>query len=101
MADEQEFSVILSKADKITEEMIELMIELYPICRSITGNGVRKTLKILSKVCPKILIKEVPSGMKVFDWIVPEEWNVKEAWIKGPDDKKISFFVLPGIINSP
>lgn len=65
---------------------------LWPIDRSITGNGVRATLKILKKICPRMKIVEIPSGKKVFDWKVPDEWNVKEAWLKDPNGKKIADF---------
>jgi aminopeptidase-like protein len=54
---------------------------LWPINRSLTGNGNRESLKILSEIIP-LEIKEIPSGTKCFDWTVPPEWNAKEAWIK-------------------
>lgn len=60
--------------------MIELCKELFPINRSITGDGVRTSLKILQKRIP-IRMHEVPSGTKVFDWTVPKEWNVSEAYV--------------------
>lgn len=63
------------------KEMHDLIKRLYPICRSITGNGVRETLKIIKKKIP-IEIKEVPTGSKVFDWTIPKEWNIKNACIK-------------------
>lgn len=61
--------------------MYKLAEDLFPICRSITGNGVRQTLKIIQEEIP-LKIYEVPSGTKAFDWTVPKEWNIKEAWIK-------------------
>ena len=64
---------------------------LYPICRSITGTGVRETLKVLSEYIP-ILIEEVPSGTQVFDWTVPKEWNISGAHIISPDGQKILDF---------
>jgi aminopeptidase-like protein len=54
---------------------------LFPINRSLTGNGNRKTIEILSEII-NLEIKEVPSGTVCYDWVVPPEWNVKEAWIK-------------------
>ena len=73
------------------KDMYDLMIKLYPICRSITGNGVRETLKIIKKLIP-IEIKEIPSGTKVFDWTVPKEWNIKDAYIKNSKGEKIVDF---------
>jgi len=61
-------------------EMQALVAELYPICRSITGNGVRETLRILGRLVP-LQVTEVPSGTPVLDWTVPDEWNIREAWI--------------------
>jgi len=74
------------------EKMYTLAEELFPICRSITGNGVRQTLAILQRVCPELTIHEVPSGTQVFDWTVPKEWNIKDAYIKAPDGHKIIDF---------
>ena len=67
------------------------MRELYPICRSITGNGVRHTLQILQGRIP-LTVHEVPSGTQVFDWTVPKEWNIRGAFIKnGRGDKIVDF----------
>lgn len=71
--------------------MYTLAEELYPICRSITGNGVRATLDRISRELP-IEISEVPTGTQVFDWTVPKEWNIREAWIKGPNGEKVVDF---------
>ena len=62
---------------------------LWGINRSITGEGVRETLTILKKHLPNLVIKSVPSGTDVFDWTVPKEWKVKEAYIVAPDGRKI------------
>jgi aminopeptidase-like protein len=66
--------------------------ELFPICRSITGNGVRKTLRIIKKNFSKLKIYEVQSGTKVFDWNVPSEWNVNDAYVIDKNNKKIIDF---------
>ncbi|GET37301.1 DUF4910 domain-containing protein [Microseira wollei] len=72
-------------------QMHQLIAELYPICRSITGNGVRETLRILQKYIP-LEIHEVPSGTQVFDWTVPQEWNIKDAYIKNARGERVVDF---------
>lgn len=67
------------------EYMHELARKLWPIHRSITGDGVRQTLAILKEEIPTLEIHEVPSGTKVFDWVVPLEWNIRRAQLIGPD----------------
>jgi aminopeptidase-like protein len=69
-------------------EMHALAAELYPYCRSITGDGVRSTLRRLAQDIP-LEVREVPSGTQVFDWTVPEEWNIREAWIKDPNGREV------------
>ena len=73
------------------EEMFRLIRRLYPICRSITGNGVRESLEILKEHIP-LTIHEVPSGTPVFDWTVPKEWNIKDAYVKNSAGEKIVDF---------
>lgn len=73
------------------EQMYELMSELFPICRSITGNGVRETLKIIQKHIP-LNIQEIPTGTSVFDWMIPKEWNIHDAYVINPSGKKIIDF---------
>ncbi|GJQ58176.1 MAG: DUF4910 domain-containing protein [Candidatus Scalindua sp. AMX11] len=77
--------------DKVGDDMFQLMSELYPICRSITGNGVVESLNILNRHLP-LTIHEIPSGTKVFDWTVPKEWNIRDAYIKNSKGEKIVDF---------
>ncbi len=71
--------------------LLNLIKELYPICRSITGEGVRETLRIIKKRIP-LEIQEVPSGTKVFDWTVPLEWNVADAYVMNRAGKRVIDF---------
>jgi aminopeptidase-like protein len=68
-----------------------LVRELYPICRSITGDGVRATLRILSRYVP-IAVREVPSGTPVLDWTVPKEWNIRDAWVADASGRRVIDF---------
>jgi aminopeptidase-like protein len=73
---------------------IELYFDkLWPICRSITGNGLRESFKVLSDLIP-LKLTEVPSGTAVFDWVVPNEWNINDAYIITPEGKKICDFKI-------
>lgn len=69
-----------------------LASELWPLNRSITGEGLRESLQIISKHIPNLSIKSVPSGTNVFDWEIPKEWHVKEAYIITPNGEKICDF---------
>jgi aminopeptidase-like protein len=71
--------------------MHALIAELYPICRSITGEGVRETLRLLQDRIP-LEIREVPTGTQVFDWTVPREWNIRDAWIKNSAGERLVDF---------
>ena len=71
--------------------MYALVSELYPICRSITGDGVRDTLRRISTRVP-LEITEVPSGTQVFDWTIPREWNIRDAFIKNSRGQRIVDF---------
>ena len=73
------------------QEMRDLMAELYPICRSITGNGVRETLHIIKRLIP-LDVHEVPSGTQVFDWVVPKEWNIRDAYVKNSQGERVIDF---------
>ena len=72
--------------------MYRLVEKLFPLCRSITGAGLRETLGILSERLPGLKLHEVPSGTRVFDWTVPDEWTIREAWLAGPDGEQIVNF---------
>jgi len=85
------FQEKLLNKDTEATRLFALLEELYPICRSITGDGVRKTLRILQEYVP-LDIHELPTGTEVFDWTIPKEWNIQEAWIKNSNgDKLIDF----------
>jgi aminopeptidase-like protein len=73
------------------ERMHGLIAELYPICRSITGDGFRETLRRIHAQIP-LLIREVPTGTRAFDWTVPREWNIRDAWVKSPAGEKVIDF---------
>lgn len=72
-------------------QMHSFAATLFPICRSITGNGLRQTLALIQEQVP-LGIREVPTGTPVFDWNVPKEWNIRDGWIKGPDGRLLVDF---------
>ena len=74
------------------EDMLALAKELFPICRSLSGEGVRQTLRILRREMPEMVVHEVPSGTRCFDWTTPKEWNIRDAYILDPDGRKIVDF---------
>ena len=73
-------------------EMHAFAAELFPICRSITGDGVRRTLSHIRQHLPDLAVHEVPSGTKAFDWVVPDEWNITSARLTGPDGRVVVDF---------
>lgn len=68
--------------------MHDWIARAFPICRSITGDGVRRTLALAREIVP-LEVREVPSGTAALDWTVPPEWNVRAAWIAGPDGRRV------------
>ena len=72
----------------VGQEMYDFADEVFPLCRSITGQGVRTTLKRMQLDVPLELV-EVPSGTTVFDWQVPLEWNIDGAYVDAPDGRSI------------
>ncbi len=72
-------------------ELLGAIESLYPICRSITGDGVRETLNILKRSVP-IELREIPTGTPAFDWTVPREWNIRDAYIKDASGNRVVDF---------
>ena len=77
--------------DDVGREMFALIAELYPLCRSITGDGLRTTLSLLKKHIP-LDVHEVPTGTPVFDWTVPKEWNIRDAYVKNSKGERLIDF---------
>jgi aminopeptidase-like protein len=75
-------------AEKTGIEMYRFMEELFPIGRSITGDGIRETLRRIGERIP-LELHEVPSGTEVFDWTVPKEWNIRDAYIEDPGGRRV------------
>ena len=82
---------LMPSLTEVGGEMHRLMAELYPICRSITGDGLRESLRIIQKHIP-LELHEVPTGTQVFDWIVPREWNIRDAFVKNSRGEKVIDF---------
>jgi aminopeptidase-like protein len=78
-------------ANEVSQEMYQFISQLYPICRSITGNGFRETLHWIKKHI-ELTQHEVPTGTQVFDWTVPKEWNIKDAYVKNSKGERIIDF---------
>ena len=73
----------------ITEKLYNIGQKLFPVNRSITGHGTVKTLRVLKSIVPKLKIKKIKSGKKIFDWLVPPEWNVNDAFVEDKFGDKI------------
>src|SRR5882762_5245879 len=77
--------------EAVGDSIYAIAADIYPICRSITGDGVRETLRVLGRQIG-FDVHEVPTGTNVFDWTVPREWNIRDAYIKDSRGKKIVDF---------
>jgi aminopeptidase-like protein len=75
----------------IGSDMHRFIEDLYPICRSITGDGLRETLRRIAERIP-LELHEVPTGTQVFDWTVPKEWNIRDAFIEDPSGRRVVDF---------
>ncbi len=75
------------------EKLATYFERLWPICRSITGNGLRESFRILQEIVP-FELTEVPTGTQVHDWEIPREWNIQDAFILTPDGRKVADFKL-------
>jgi aminopeptidase-like protein len=78
-------------ASRLADEAFDLMVALYPICRSITGAGVRATLDLVERWIP-LERTEVPTGTAVLDWEVPAEWNIRDAYVADPSGRRLIDF---------
>jgi len=78
----------------IGQEMYDWAVDLFPINRSLTGDGVRQTLQYIKNIIPEMVVSEVPSGTECFDWTIPQEWNCEDGYILDPDGNKICDFKI-------
>ena len=90
------FDEVAPVSDADGKALMALIEELFPICRSITGNGVRQTLEILQRYI-RLEVNEVPSGTRVLDWTVPAEWNIRNAYIACPDGTRVVDFAASNL----
>ena len=82
---------IVSARSGVGDELHRLIADLYPICRSITGEGLRESLRVIRKHVP-LTLHEVPTGSQVFDWTVPKEWNIRDAYVKNSRGERVIDF---------
>jgi aminopeptidase-like protein len=80
-----------SDSAALGQQMHALVERLYPVCRSITGDGVRATLDVLAESIP-LTVHEIPTGTKVLDWTVPKEWNIRDAYVADLDGRRVIDF---------
>ena len=83
---------MIMTTNNLKNDLFDFAKELWPLNRSITGEGVRQTLSKIKIHIPNLKIKSIPSGTNVFDWKIPKEWHVNDAWIECPNGEKICEF---------
>ena len=81
----------LADPTAVGQQMHRLVAQLYPLCRSITGNGVRRTLDVIAESIP-LTVHEVPTGTQVLDWTVPREWNIRDAYVADSGGRRVIDF---------
>ena len=81
----------LCERSNVGQEIFDLIVDLYPICRSITGDGVRQTLSVMTQFIP-LQQYEVPSGTPALDWTVPKEWNIRDAYVANARGERVIDF---------
>src|SRR5262249_12490972 len=79
--------------DGVGEDIYQFAGELFPLCRSITGRGVRETLRCIAAHVP-LDVHEVPTGTQVFDWTIPREWSIREAYVRDGSGRKVIDFAV-------
>ena len=82
----------MKKAHQIGHEMHHLCRDLFPICRSLAGLGFRQSLNMLKQILPDLCVHSIPTGTTCFDWTVPKEWHIQDAYIITPTGDKICSF---------
>ncbi|WP_075730903.1 DUF4910 domain-containing protein [Streptomyces acidiscabies] len=86
----------MARVSATGEEMHALVERLYPLCRSITGDGVRATLEIVGEHVP-LEVHEVPTGTQVLDWTVPQEWNIRDAYVADATGRRVVDFAASSL----
>lgn len=81
----------ITDPERTGQDMHAFIADLFPVCRSLTGPGVRETLQRIARRIP-LELREVPTGTPLLDWTAPREWSIREAWIKAPDGRKVVDF---------
>ena len=71
------------------QEMYDFAAELFPIGRSLTGEGVRQSLEMIKRQIPELEIKSIPSGTQVFEWTVPQDWEIRKGYIEDAQGNRI------------